>query len=339
MPSTRTFAALISGTFLAFGILLANPAAAGNEVLINNYLPPPHPFQTEIVVPWIEDVTRVTGGAVVPKLSASAIAPPPQNWQTVTRGVADVVLMANLFAPKQIQLPMIAEIPLNSGSSAKTSMALWAAHEKYFAAANEYDGAVLLGSFSLTPSVIHSASGPITSLDDLKGYRLRASPGIAANLLRQLGAEPVVSGPSQIFDLVSSGKVDGVAVPAHGLPAFRIQPYIRAATTFPGGLSNTSFSLLMNRYKWESLTAEQQEQVMRVSGRYISAKGPGMDRIADGALEKLKDDGGLVVEAEANVIAVIRKFAEQLEADWIATANAKGIDGRAAFAYFRNQLK
>jgi len=330
MPSTRTFAALISGTFLAFGILLANPAAAGNEVLINNYLPPPHPFQTEIVVPWIEDVTRVTGGAVVPKLSASAIAPPPQNWQTVTRGVADVVLMANLFAPKQIQLPMIAEIPLNSGSSAKTSMALWAAHEKYFAAANEYDGAVLLGSFSLTPSVIHSASGPITSLDDLKGYRLRASPGIAANLLRQLGAEPVVSGPSQIFDLVSSGKVDGVAVPAHGLPAFRIQPYIRAATTFPGGLSNTSFSLLMNRYKWESLTAEQQEQVMRVSGRYISAKGPGMDRIAD---------GGLVVEAEANGIAVIRKFAEQLEADWIATANAKGIDGRAAFAYFRNQLK
>lgn len=78
---------------------------------------------------------------------------------------------------------------------------------------------------------------------------------------------------------------------------------------------------------------------MRVSGRYISAKGPGMDRIADGALEKLKDDGGLVVEAEANGIAVIRKFAEQLEADWIATANAKGIDGRAAFAYFRNQLK
>lgn len=339
MPSKWTTPAILSGTLIAAGLLAAQPASAQTEVLINNYLPPKHPFQTQIVAPWVEDVAKATNGAVVPKLSAAAVGPPPKNWQTVTKGVADVVVLANLFQPKRIQLPPVAEIPLNSGSSEKTSAALWTTHEKFFAAANEYDGAVLLGSFSLTPNVIHSGTGPIVTLDDLKGYKLRASPGVATNVLKELGAVPVASGPSKIFGLISKGVVDGVAVPAHGLLAFRMEPYIKSVTTFPGGMSNTTFSLLMNKDKWDSLTPEQQEQVMSVSGAYVSSKGPGMDRIANGAMKKLQDNGGQVVEADPAVIAVIRQFADKMEADWIATANAKGIDGPAALAFFREQLK
>ncbi len=73
-----------------------------------------------------------------------------------------------------------------------------------------------------------------------------------------------------------------------GCVAFRMEPYIKAVTTFPGGMSNTTFSLLMNKDKWDSLTAEQQTQVMSVSGAHVSSKGPGMDRIANGAMKKLQ---------------------------------------------------
>ena len=334
MSSKLTVTTILSGAIVTTGLLFAGPASAQTEVLINNYLPPKHPFQTQIVAPWIDEVIVATGGSVTPTLSAAAVGP-----QTVVKGVADVVVLANLFQPKRLQLPTVAEIPLNSGSSEKTSAALWTTHEKFFAAANEYDGAVLLGSFSLTPNVIHSGTGPIVSLDDLKGYKLRASPGVATNVLKELGAVPVASGPSKIFGLISKGVVDGVAVPAHGLPAFRMQPYIKAVTTFPGGMSNTTFSLLMNKDKWDSLTADQQAQVMSVSGAHVSSKGPGMDRIANGALKTLQETGGQVVEADAAVLAVIRKFADKMEADWVKMANGKGVDGPAALAFFRGQLK
>jgi len=339
MLSKFAVTTILSGAIVTAGLLFAGSASAQTEVLINNYLPPKHPFQTQIVAPWIDEVIVATGGSVTPTLSAAAVGPPPKNWQTVVKGVADVVVLANLFQPKRIQLPTVAEIPLNSGSSEKTSAALWSTHEKFFAAANEYDGAVLLGSFSLTPNVIHSGTGPIVGLADLKGYKLRASPGVATNVLKELGAVPVASGPSKIFGLISKGVVDGVAVPAHGLPAFRMQPYIKAVTTFPGGMSNTTFSLLMNKDKWDSLSAEQQAQVMSVSGAHVSSKGPGMDRIANGALKTLQETGGQVVEADAAVLAVIRKFADKMEADWVTMANAKGVDGPAALAFFRDQLK
>ena len=78
---------------------------------------------------------------------------------------------------------------------------------------------------------------------------------------------------------------------------------------------------------------------MSVSGAHISSKGPGMDKVAAGSLKALRDQGGQVVAADAAMVAAIAKFSAQLEADWLAKANAKGIDGPAALAFFREQLK
>lgn len=339
MGSKLKTTTILSGVIVAAGMAIAPSVQAETEVLINNYLPPKHPFQTVVVAPWVEDVAKATNGAVVPKLSAAAVGPPPKNWQTVTKGVADVVVLANLFQPKRIQLPVLAEMPLSSPSGEKTSTALWDTHVEFFAAADEYKGAKLLGSFVLTPNVINSGTKPIATLEDLKGYKLRASPGITTNLLNEMGAVPVASGPSKIFGLISKGVVDGVAVPAHGLRAFRMLPYIKSVTIVPGGLSNTSFSLLMNRDKWDSLTPEQQEQVMSVSGSHISGNSHKFDKIAAGSLKALQDQGGTLVEPNEAFMEAIRVHTAGLQAEWLKTASAKGIDAAAAKEYFLSRLK
>ena len=41
------------------------------ELLVNNYLPPKHPFQTGVRVPWIKDVAKATNGSVTVKPSAT----------------------------------------------------------------------------------------------------------------------------------------------------------------------------------------------------------------------------------------------------------------------------
>ncbi|NNE85301.1 MAG: TRAP transporter substrate-binding protein [Alphaproteobacteria bacterium] len=330
---------ILSGAVIAAGLAFAPPASAQTELLINNYLPPKHPFQVGIINPWIKEVMAATNGAVVPTLSAAAVGPPPKNWQTVEKGVADVVLMANLFQTQRIQMPKVAELPLSSPSAIKTSTALWKTHEEYFAKADEYKGAKLVGSFVLTPNVIHSSGKPIRTVDDLKGFKLRAAPGLTTNLLNELGAVPVASGPNKIFGLVSKGVVDGVAVPAHGLRAFRILPFIKSTTLIPGGLSNTTFSLLINQAKWESLTKEQQDQVMSVSGMRISENTAATDKIAAGALKALQEAGGELVEPDPAFVEFLRKFAEGAEADWLKAAEAKGVDGKAAMAFFRAELE
>lgn len=329
---------LAAAGFVAFTGLSAVPAMSA-ELLVNNYLPPKHPFQTGVTVPWIKDVAKATNGSVTVKLSATKVGPPPKNWQTVTKGLADVVVLANIFQPKRIQMPTIAEIPMSSPGAHKTSRALWKTHRKFFAKANEYKGAKLVGSFVLTGNMIHSGSKPIRVLADLKGFKLRAAPGISTRILKELGAVPVASGPSKIFGLMSKGVVDGVAIPAHGLRAFRILPYIKYTTTVPGGLTNTTFSLLINGKKWKSLSKKQRKQVMSVSGMHVSNYLTVGDRVAAAGLKALKKKGGEVIPAGPDLMAAIRKFATKAEAQWLAKAKAKGIDGPAAMAFYKAQLK
>ena len=330
---------VLAGLAAAFGLSYSVPAYSA-DVLINNYLPPKHPFQTGVQVPWMNAVKKATNGAVNVKLSASRLGPPTKNWQTVTKGIADVVLLANIFQPKRIVLPTVSQLPLNSPGAEKTSVALWKSHEVFFAKANEYKGTKLLGSFLLTPNLIHSRTKPIRSLADLQGYKLRAAPGITSKLLKELGAVPVASGPSKIFGLVSKGVVDGIAVPGHALRAFRILPYIKYTTVIPGGLTNTSFSLLMNGKKWESLTKGQQKQVMSVSGLQVSLNaGRSSDKAAAGGLKALEKQGGKLLELEPALLKRIKEFGANAEAEWLEAANKKGIDGPAALNFFKQQLK
>ena len=321
------------------GAYFVSSPAQSTELLINNYLPPKHPFQTGITVPWMKDVVAATKGSVTPKLSAAAVGPPPKNWQTVSKGVADVVILANIFQTKRIVGPQISQLPLNSPGAVKTSLALWNTHEKYFAKANEYKGNHLIGSFLLAPNVIHSRGKPIVTVADLKGFKLRSAPGITTNILKELGAVPVASGPAKIFSLVSKGVVDGAAVPGHGLRAFRILPYIKATTVIPGGLTNTSFSMLINGKKWDGLTKPQQDQIMSVSGLKLSERTLAGQKAADSGIEAVKKQGGQVIQAGPELMGAIRKLGQKAEADWLKAAGAKGIDAKASMAFFKEQLK
>ena len=220
----------------------------------------------------------------------------------------------------------------------KTSKALWATHEKFFKKADEYKGTHLIGSFVLTPNIIHSLTKPIKKVSDLKGFKIRASPGLAVKVLNALNAVPVASGPFKIFSLASKGVVDGVSVPAHGLFAFKIMPYVKYTTRIKGGLTNTSFSFLINGKKWAGLSRTQQKQVMSVSGMAISEKGVKTDKIAAGALKALQKKGGKVIQPEPELVGALKKIAATSEAAWLKNAVAKGIDGKAALAFFKSQI-
>ena len=129
-----------------------------------------------------------------------------------------------------------------------------------------------------------------------------------------------------------------MSVPAHGLFAFKIMPYVKYTTRIKGGLTNTSFSFLINGKKWDGLNKVQQKQIMSVSGMAISDKGLITDKIAAGALKALQKKGGKVIDPDPELIKSLKKIAAASEATWLKNANAKGIDGKAALAFFKSQI-
>jgi hypothetical protein len=74
-----------------------------------------------------------------------------------------------------------------------------------------------------------------------------------------------------MFSVVSKSVVNGKATSPYTLNAFKTMPYIKHITRVPGGIGSVTFSLLMNKKKWDSIPKKDQDLIMSVSGETIAS--------------------------------------------------------------------
>ena len=318
--------------------LIATPSLAETTLVYNVTVSKFHPFFRGAQAPWKKAVERATNGEVKVKFPAASLASQRRQWGMVTGGVADVAISNSAFQRKRLLLPPVSHLPFATSSAADASVALWRTHLKYFVTADEFKGVKLLGMFVHAGSQIFSRERAITGVADFKGMKLRTSAGLATALFKKLGAVPVPSSGPQIFEFASKGVVDGLIVGFAAVRAFKIAKYLKHMTAVPGAIGNVSWGIIMNQDKWNGLTRAHQEAVMGVSGENISRSGgTAWDGATAKGLAQWKKQGKAVAPASPAFVADLRKrfaFAEQA---WFEDAAKRGVDGRAALAYYKAQ--
>ena len=75
------------------------------------------------------------------------------------------------------------------------------------------------------------------------------------------------------------------------------------------------------------------------SGLRLSQNTLAGQRAADEGIAAVAEQGGVVVQAGPDLMAKIKELGQAAEAEWLIAANAKGIDGKAAMAFFKSLLK
>lgn len=99
---------------------------------------------------------------------------------------------------------------------------------------------------------------PITSMEDFSGLRLRTWEAAAyMECWSALGANPLVIGWNDTYLSLSQGTVQAVTAPASQVETmafYEVAPYITNINEFP-----QEIGIVMNRAKFDSLSAEQQQ--------------------------------------------------------------------------------
>jgi TRAP-type C4-dicarboxylate transport system substrate-binding protein len=96
----------------------------------------------------------------------------------------------------------------------------------------------------------------------------------------------------------------------------------------------------MNEDKWNKLAKQDQEAIARISGEHIARlAGRSWDEADKKGLEALQKSGVKIVNADAAFTAEVQKRSAPIVDDWIAKANAKGVDAARILAEFRAELK
>ena len=325
---------------LLTAIVLAAPAWAQTTLTLSSWVPPTQILHRELVLPWAAAVEAASQGRIKVVIPAKGVSSPQGHFDAVRDGLADVTFNIHGYVPGRFTLTKLPELPFLSDSAEALSAAYWRTHERHLAAAGEHKGFKVLALFTHGPGNVYTIRKPIATAADFNGLKFRVGGGVVNEVARLVGAQPVLKPATESYELLAGGVVDGVFFPAESIESLRLEKLVRHGTVFPGGLYNTSFVFFMNDAVFNKLSRADQDSVMSASGEALSrTMGRAWDQRDRAAEAVLKANNVQTSLASPALIADVKARTAAMEAQWIADANAKGLNGARVMADFKSELQ
>ena len=337
---------LAAGTGLMAGSLLfaaapitAAQAQAQTVLNYSSWFPETHSTNT-VLKAWIEEVEAATEGRVSVEYLPKTVRSPRDQFDVVTGGLADLVIVLPGYTPGRFPVLEIGELPLLVETDEATlAPVFYKLYEEELAAAEPFKGAKVLTTWASAPTHITTKPGPITSMEQMQGLKIRAPSDTAGKVVTAMGGVTVQKPVTEIYELASSGIVDGTFFSYGPMISWKTKDIFENVTLVPGGMGQSVIAVLMNQAKFDALSPEDQKAIMSVSGEKLAqAFGAAWQNDEDVALKEL---GNLkVTQAPAEFVDAFTKAIAPVEEAWVEKAKAAGLpDPAATLAKFREDLK
>ena len=330
---------LIAGA-VALTAALAAPLAGAQTVLtVSTWLPPTHGMsiaQKE----WCDLLEKNTAGKMKCNILPRGVTNAPGTFDAIKNGLADVSFTVHGYTPGRFVYTQMAEFPFLGNTSEPISVAfnrVASRHPEFMA---EEQGVKVITFFTHGPGIIFNTKRPITKVEDLQGLKFRVGGGMVNDISKNLGMNVTLKPAPDSYELLSGGVMDGTLFPAESTESFKIDKIIKYATTFPGGLYNTSFVFMMNQGRYDKLSADEKKAVDAISGE-VAARlfGRAWDTVDRRATALMQVNQVQIVRADPKFVADVKVRTAQLEQKWVNEAAAKGLkDPAKVLAEFRAEI-
>ena len=332
---------LISAGALAagLGLGLSVSAALAQDVTLrmSTWLPGGHHLVADTLPTWIAAIEEASGGTLTIAIDPAPIAAPPGQYDVVRDGAADLSYHVMGYTPGPFEIVRGVELPFLSPNAEIGSQATYDWYDRNIGFDKEFKEVKVITLMVHGPGAVHSRE-PITSLEDIAGVKLRVGGG-GVRMSEALGATPVAMPAPAAYEAIQKGVADGALFPFEAVKGFRLGELIDYHLEIPGGLYTTPFAIMMNRDKFNSLSPEHQK-VLSDLGGIAGAKilGAGWDRADAAGKEFALANNGTINQLSGAELARWAETIEFMNANWIATADAAGLDGAALLEDLRETI-
>lgn len=314
---------------LAGGIATTSAQAEPVTIRLETYAGPRHAMNTNGWPQWIKQVEAASNGQIKIEMSYPPIDP-RALYDRVRNGITDMAWITHGYTTGRFVLPEIVELPNVDGNGATMSRALWRIHAKHFAKLDEYKGVHVMTVFTHGPGMVHSRKA-ITSLKDFEGMKVRTGGGVQSEIAKRLGIVAVSAPATKAHEILSQGVADGVFFSLETISSFKLGDVVKYHYYTPGGLYTASFAVVMNKGKYDSLSAEHKAMLAKVTGEPMAVHmGKTWDDSDKVSAEELKKNGNTIADLPVAVAADLQKKIADIELDWIKRAKEVGLADPAA---------
>lgn len=316
------FAKFLAGAAVA--ITMTTGAVSATELRFSSF-EPPVAFLTGNVFPeWGRRVEEATGGEVTVKMFPGGTLgrSPAQQLKLVADGVADVAFIVPGYNPGVFPGVTVGELPYTVTNAVDGSKAMWSMYEQGLLK-GDFDNYYIVGLFTTSPQGVAS-KGAIMDPSEMQGKNFRASSPTLLSAIEKMGAVAVggITAPT-IAESISRGVIEGSFNEWNAIKSFRIMAAIDHVLEVPMGTS--PLMVVMNKQKYEGLSAEARAGIDKVSGaafsQYFGEQFEGQNSAA--RAEAVAEGRIVITEPNAGQLAAWKTATQPAIDAWLAEDSSR----------------
>jgi TRAP-type C4-dicarboxylate transport system substrate-binding protein len=327
-----TIPALLVFCFSAF---FAMNAAAKTTLTYSNFFPPTH-IQSKLAEQWIQEVEKRTNGEIsINYFPAGTLTKAPQTYDGVVQGIADIGMTVLAYSRGRFPVAAAIDLPMGYSSGVQATNIANGVLEKFNP--EEFNDTELMFLHAHGPGLLHTRDKEVVTLDDLNGLKIRGT-GTSGKVVAALGGSPVGKAMGETYQMLQKGVVDGSLHPVETNKGWKVGEVVNYMTQNFSTAYTTTFAVFMNKNKWNSLTAKQQETIRAINAEFALKHGQAWDESDEEGMAFFKEKGGKVIpQAEEQAKLWAEKAAPVID-EYIQSVSEKGIDGKAVVDYIKANL-
>lgn len=332
--------AFLAVFLLVFALVsLVPPKGFAEEKVISmnfsNFFPAPHK-NSLLSAEWCKEVEKRTNGRLkITYFPGGTLTPAAQTFDGVLKGITDVGESAFGYTSGRFPFMAIIDLPLGYKSGYAATKMTNEYYNKF--KPKELDEVKVMWLHAHGPGLLFTKK-PVAKLEDLQGMKVRGT-GFSAKLISALGGAPVAMPQPEAYDGLRTGVIEGILNPIEAMKGWKIGEVIKYCTENYSTAYTTSFFVVMNKSKWDSLPPDIQNTIEEINREWIEKQGKVWDEIdKEGRAFMLERNNQFIQLSKEEDARWVEK-AKPVVDEYVSEVKAKGMPGDEALKFIRDYLE
>ena len=300
-----------------------------------------HPTNVTGALFFMKRVEELTNGKVkFQHYPAEQLGKAADMLKLLQGGIADIAYIGPTYMTGKLPLSSVGEVPGIFTDSVSGSKAIWKLaqgilYEKEF---KPYGVRPLVAS--LFPAYyVFTTKKPVTSLDHLKGMKIRVPGGPGEEVAKLLGAVPITMPANQSYEALQSGVLDGMFTTFAISKGYKLEELLKYAVEGGSFGSFTNFYCI-NEKVWQKLPEDVKKAMKQAGDETVENMGKGLKEsnekwMVDWEKRKVMTVYHLNPEEQKAWLARV----EPVQNLWAAEIKKKGFPARQIVDEFKKALQ
>jgi TRAP-type C4-dicarboxylate transport system substrate-binding protein len=300
------------------------------QLTYSNFFPPTH-IQSQLAEAWCREVEARTDGQVqVQYFPGQTLTKANQAYDGVVTGLSDIGFSVLAYTRGRFPVMAAVDLPLGYTSGRVATDVINRVYEKF--KPKELSDTEVMYLHAHGPGLMHTKSKPVRTLEDVKGLKFRAH-GTSAKVAEALGGTPVPQPMPETYQMLQKGVVDGALYPWESNKGWRLAEVTQYCTADFAAAYTTSFFVVMNKAKWNSLSPDVQKTIREINAEWAVKHGEAWDSSDMEGIVYFLKQGNSIIGLDAKEAARWQKAVQPIIDEYVQEMNEKGFDGRQIVDY------